>query len=90
MQQHNDKILALNPEFEDLIIKRINGREHADVYDSMITKREQLKSTNAVLDDILSQGEISDTNLSYASVEVNRQKKKVPKNRDFFGTPEWN
>lgn len=81
IQQHDDKILALKQEIEDLIIERINDREHAEIYNFMISKgedeieslqkqisdcreydkickqkREQLKTTSEVLDDILSQG----------------------------------
>jgi len=88
IEQYNDKISLLHQQIEDLIIERISDREHADVYNNMIQKREveitelqqkisdcrqydevcqqrkdQLKDTSAVLDDILSQGKISDTNL---------------------------
>ena len=83
IQHHDDKILALKQEIEDLIIERINDRKHAEIYNFMISKgedeieslqkqisdcgeydkicmqkREQLKTTSEVLDDILSQGEI--------------------------------
>jgi predicted RNase H-like nuclease (RuvC/YqgF family) len=88
IQQLSNKIISLRQQIEDLIIERIGDREHAQVYNNMIKKREdeitnlekkiadlreydkvckqkreQLKDTSAVLDDILSQGEISDTNL---------------------------
>ena len=88
IQQYNDKILSLRHQIEDLIIERINDREHAQVYNNMITKREeeisdlekriadlreydkickqrkeQLKNTTQILDEILSEGTISDINL---------------------------
>ena len=68
-----------------MIIERIGDREHAQVYNNMITKREeeisaiekritdydkickqrkeQLKNTTQILDEILSEGTISDINL---------------------------
>ena len=88
IQQHNDKILSLRRQIEDLIIERIADREHAQVYNNMITKREnkikqleqkisdlreydkickqrkeQLKNNTQILDEILSEGAISDVNL---------------------------
>lgn len=88
IQQLNDKILSLRQQIEDLIIERIGDREHAQVYNNMITKREeeisaiekritdlreydkickqrkeQLKNTTQILDEILSEGTISDINL---------------------------
>ena len=88
IQQHNDKIISLRQQIEDLIIERIGDREHAHVYNYMITKREdeikkleqkisdlreydkickqrkeQLKNTTQILDEILSEGKISDVNL---------------------------
>ena len=41
IQQHNDKILSLRQQIEDLIIERIADREHAQVYNNMIAKREE-------------------------------------------------
>lgn len=41
IQQLNDKILSLRQQIEDLIIERIGDREHAQVYNNMITKREE-------------------------------------------------
>ena len=88
IQQNNDKILSLGQQIEDLIIERIGDREHASIYNNMITKREEeiaalekktaelreydkvckqrkehLKNTTQVLDEILSEGKISDVNL---------------------------
>lgn len=88
IQQNNDKILSLRQQIEDLIIERIGDREHASIYNSMITKREEeiaalekkiaelreydkvckqrkehLKNTTQILDEILSEGKISDVNL---------------------------
>lgn len=88
IQQLNDKILSLRQQIEDLIIERIGDREHSQVYNNMITKREeeisaiekritdlkeydkickqrkeQLKNTTQILDEILSEGTISDINL---------------------------
>ncbi|MGN1132913.1 MAG: recombinase family protein [Oscillospiraceae bacterium] len=88
IQQHNDKILSLRQQIEDLILERISDREHAQLYNNMITKREeeikkleqkisdlreydkickerkeQLKNTTQILDEILSEGTISDVNL---------------------------
>lgn len=88
IEQHKERIGTLRQQIEDIIIERINDREHADVYNNMIRKREeeiaqleqkiaelheydkvckqrreQLKSTTEVIEDILSEGEISDINL---------------------------
>lgn len=41
IQQLNDKILSLRQQIEDLIIERIGDREHAQVFNNMITKREE-------------------------------------------------
>ncbi|WP_418630068.1 recombinase family protein [Ruminococcus sp.] len=40
IQQLNDRILSLRQQIEDLIIERINDREHTQVFNNMITKRE--------------------------------------------------
>lgn len=75
-------------QIENLIMERINDREHADIYNSMISKREDeihnlqlkimecreydevckrkresLRSTEQVLEEIISSGEISNANL---------------------------
>lgn len=88
IQTNTDKILALKQQIEDLIIERIGDREHASIYNNMISKRqeeiaplekktaelreydkvckqrkEHLKNTTQVLDEILSEGKISDVNL---------------------------
>lgn len=41
IQINTDKILALKRQIEDLIMERISDREHASIYNSMITKREE-------------------------------------------------
>ena len=88
IQQHNDKISSLRQQIEDLIMEKIGDKEHAQIYNNMIAKREeeikqldkkisdlreydkickqkkdQLKNTTNILDDILSEGVISDMNL---------------------------
>ena len=88
IQQHNDKISSLWQQIEDLIMEKIGDKEHAQIYNNMIAKREeeikqldkkisdlreydkickqkkdQLKNTTNILDDILSEGLISDMNL---------------------------
>ena len=88
IQTNTDKILVLKQQIEDLIIERIGDREHASIYNNMISKRqeeiaslekktaelreydkvckqrkEQLKNTTQLLDEILSDGKISDVNL---------------------------
>ena len=88
IQQHNDKISSLWQQIEDLIMEKIGDKEHAQIYNNMIAKREeeikqldkkisdlreydkickqkkdQLKNTTNTLDDILSEGLISDMNL---------------------------
>lgn len=88
IQQHNDKISSLRQQIEDLIMEKIGDKEHAQIYNNMIAKREeeikqldkkisdlreydkickqkkdQLKNTTNILDDILSEGLISDMNL---------------------------
>ncbi len=40
IKRYTEKIAALKNQIEDLILERIGNREHADVYNSMITKRE--------------------------------------------------
>lgn len=40
IKRYTEKIAALKNQIEDLILERIGDREHADVYNSMITKRE--------------------------------------------------
>lgn len=87
-EQLKDKILALKQQIEDLIIERIGDREHAEIYNNMIAKREKeiknheakiteleeydkvcklkkesLKSTKQLLDEVLTEGKISDVNL---------------------------
>ncbi len=39
IQTNTDKILALKQQIEDLIIERIGDREHASIYNNMISKR---------------------------------------------------
>lgn len=88
IQQHNDKISSLRQQIEDLIMEKIGDKEHAQIYNNMIAKREeeikqldkkisdlreydkickqkkdQLKNTTNILDDILFEGLISDMNL---------------------------
>ena len=88
IQQLNDRILSLRQQIEDLIIERINDREHTQVFNNMITKREDeiakldkkisdlreydkickqrkehLNNTTQIIDEILSEGSISDVNL---------------------------
>lgn len=88
IKRYTEKIAVLKNQIEDLILERIGDREHADVYNSMITKRENeiteleqkiadnqkydevsrqkrdsLKSTSELLDEIISSGNISDANL---------------------------
>ena len=88
IQQHNNKISSLRQQIEDLIMEKIGDKEHAQIYNNMIAKREeeikqldkkisdlreydkickqkkdQLKNTTNILDDILSEGLISDMNL---------------------------
>ena len=88
IQQLNDRILSLRQQIEDLIIERINDREHTQVFNNMITKREDeiakldkkisdlreydkickqrkehLDNTTQIIDEILSEGSISDVNL---------------------------
>ena len=77
-----------NKQIEDLIIERINDCEHTQVFNNMITKREDeiaaldkkisdlreydkickqrkehLNNTTQIIDEILSEGSISDVNL---------------------------
>ena len=40
IKDHTEKIVALKTQIEELIMERINDREHAKVYNSMIEKRE--------------------------------------------------
>ena len=40
-EQLKDKISALKQQIEDLIIERIGDREHAEIYNNMIAKREE-------------------------------------------------
>ena len=88
IQRLNDKILTLQSQIEDLIMERIADREHAEIYNNMIQKREeeiencrnqiadcknyeqvskkkqtQLKFTVDILDDIISSGSITNTQL---------------------------
>lgn len=87
-EQLKEKISTLKQQIEDLIIERIGDREHAEIYNNMIAKREeeiknleakiakledydkvckqkkeQLKNTKQLLDEVLTDGEISDVNL---------------------------
>ena len=39
IQTNTDKILVLKQQIEDLIIERIGDREHASIYNNMISKR---------------------------------------------------
>lgn len=39
--QYKERIASLRQQIEDLIIERISDREHASVYNGMITKREE-------------------------------------------------
>jgi len=39
IQTNTDKILALKQQIEDLIIERSGDREHASIYNNMISKR---------------------------------------------------
>lgn len=41
IQQYNDKISTLKNQIENLIMERINDREHAKIYNEMIRKREE-------------------------------------------------
>ena len=86
--QHEEKILTLKQQIEDLIMERISDREHSETYNTMIAKREEeistheksiadcrnydkvckqqreyLKNTTNVLNDILTEGVISNANL---------------------------
>lgn len=102
IQQYEDSISALKNQIENLIMERINDREHADIYNSMISKREDeihnlqlkitecreydevckrkrenLRSTEQVLEEIISNGEISNANLRMLVNQV-----KVHQNED--------
>ncbi len=41
IEQYKERIASLRQQIEDLIIERISDREHASVYNNMITKREE-------------------------------------------------
>ncbi|WP_294099972.1 relaxase/mobilization nuclease domain-containing protein [uncultured Ruminococcus sp.] len=41
IKQYNDKILILKNQIEEIIMERIADREHAEVYNNMISKREE-------------------------------------------------
>ena len=41
IEQYKERIASLRQQIEDLIIERISDREHASVYNGMITKREE-------------------------------------------------
>ena len=41
IKQYNDKILILKNQIEEIIMERISDREHAEVYNNMISKREE-------------------------------------------------
>ena len=41
IQQYNDKISTLKNQIENLIMERIGDREHAEIYNEMIRKREE-------------------------------------------------
>lgn len=117
-EQLKNKISALKQQIEDLIIERIGDREHAEIYNNMIAKREeeiknheakiteleeydkvcklkkeQLKSTKQILDDVLSEGKISDVNLRMLVKKIiihqNEDKSldiKIEMNGDFDGS----
>ncbi len=117
-EQLKDKISALKQQIEDLIIERIGDREHAEIYNNMIAKREeeiksfeskitelaeydkvcklkkeQLKSTKQLLDEILTDGVISDVNLRMLVKQIlihqNEDKSldiKIEMNGDFDGS----
>lgn len=95
IKHHNEKILALRQQIEDLIMERISDKSRSDIYNSMIEKREreieelqkrisdcrnydqvcrqkqeELRETSVLLDEILTQGEISDANLRMLVQEV--------------------
>lgn len=88
IKQYTDRITMLKNQIEELIIERISDRPHAQVYNEMISKREQeimelqrkieqsrqfdevskqkrdkLKSTAELLEEVLSESRISDANL---------------------------
>lgn len=90
------KIVALKTQIEELIMERINDREHAKVYNSMIEKREaeiqelsqkiedckkfdelskkrrdELMSTAELLDEVLLEPYISDTNIRLLVRRIN-------------------
>lgn len=41
IKQYNDKILILKNQIEEIVMERISDREHAEVYNNMISKREE-------------------------------------------------
>lgn len=41
IKQYNDRILVIKNQIEEIIIERISDREHAEVYNNMILKREE-------------------------------------------------
>ena len=41
IEQYKERIASLRQQIEDIIIERISDREHASVYNNMITKREE-------------------------------------------------
>lgn len=88
IKQYTERITTLKNQIEQLIMERINDREHTETYNTMIAKREQeiaelerkieesrqfdevsrrkrdeLKSTADMLEDMLSEPKISDANL---------------------------
>ena len=41
IKQYNDRITTIKNQIEEIIIERISDREHAEVYNNMISKREE-------------------------------------------------
>ena len=41
IKQYNDRILVIKSQIEEIIMERISDREHAEVYNNMISKREE-------------------------------------------------
>ena len=96
IKDYTAKIVGLKGQIEELIMERINDREHAKVYNSMIEKREaeiaeltqkiedckkfdelskkrrdELMSTAEMLDEVLLEPYISDTNIRLLVRKIN-------------------
>lgn len=96
INDYTENIVALKTQIEELIMERINDREHAKVYNSMIEKREaeiqelskkiedckkfdelskkrrdELMSTAELLDEVLLETYISDTNIRLLVRRIN-------------------